>query len=98
MKPRLGKEKRKHLIAKQILITGVFLDEKGDVFCLHGLFHCSDPPQFGDKTKAFSICSLESETSFREQILVDAIFERQLFDLLLTLFIAPLFVKSKISR
>lgn len=96
MKPRLGKEKRKHLIAKQILITGVFLDEKGDVFCLHGLFHCSDPPQFGDKTKAFSTCSLESETSL--QILVDAIFEQQLFNLFLTLFIAPLFVKSKISR
>lgn len=96
MKPRLGKEKRKHLIAKQILITGVFLDEKGDVFCLHGLFHCSEPPQLGDKTNAFSTCSLESKTSL--QTLVDAIFERQLFNLFLTLFIAPLFVKSKVSR
>lgn len=63
--PRLGKEKRKHLIAEQILITGVFLDEKGDVFCLHGLFHCSDPPRLGDETEALSTCSLESATSFR---------------------------------
>lgn len=30
-----------------------FLDEKEDVFCLHGLFYCSDPPQFGDKTEVF---------------------------------------------
>lgn len=74
-----------------------FLDEKRDVFCLHGLFHfdCLDLPQFGKKTEAFSTCSLWIETLLWELILVDAIFECQLFNLLLTLFRSPLFCEVK---